>query len=258
MNKIEKCRNLMLVLLLGSSLTACGAADRIASIGKAPEMSRIANPQLQPGYQPVTMPMPSPKSAFRQPNSLWQADRQAFFKDQRAGEIGDILTVLIDISDEAELENESERTRSGEEESGLERLLGYESALHSILPEAIAGADGGTGPESLSAFESSSKSKGTGTIEREEEIELTLAAIITQILPNGNFVIHGRQEVRVNFEKRIIEVDGVIRPEDISTDNTVSYDKIAEARISYGGEGHISDMQQPRYGQQLYDIVFPF
>ena len=127
-----------------------------------------------------------------------------------------------------------------------------------VLPEAINDATSGLLNPDLLAFDSDSSHTGTGSVEREEEINVQLAALITQILPNGNMVIHGRQEVLVNFEKRILQIDGVIRPEDISVQNTVSYAQIAEARILYGGEGQITDVQQPRYGQQLYDIVFPF
>lgn len=240
-----------LVLLTGSALSACSAADRIANIGQAPQMSKIENPTTERGYQPVSMPMPSPKNVNPQVNSLWASDRTTFFKDQRANDVGDIITVTIDIDDSAELENESSRTRSSGEDSQLGALLGYEQALDRVLPQAIDNTD-------LIDFGSTSNHTGSGSVERDEKIEVQLAALITQILPNGNMVIHGRQEVLVNFEKRILQVDGVIRPEDISVANAISYEQIAEARIAYGGEGQITDVQQPRYGQQLYDIVFPF
>ncbi len=248
MNNISK---LALALLACSALTACGASDRISNIGKAPDMTKIANPVTDKNYQPVSLPMPAPQNINREKNSLWASNRQTFFKDQRATNIGDIITVMIDIEDEAALENESSRSRSSNEDAQLPALLGYEAALDRVLPEAINNT-------SLTDFGSTSNNSGTGTIEREEEVKVQLAALITQLLPNGNMVIHGRQEVLVNFEKRILEIDGVIRPEDITTSNTISYEKIAEARIAYGGEGHITDVQQPRYGQQLYDIVFPF
>ena len=130
-------------------------------------------------------------------------------------------------------------------------MLGLEQALDRPFAQAIDA-------DNLTEFGSDSVSTGSGSIDREEKVTVQLAALVTQILPNGNMVIHGRQEVIVNFEKRILGIDGVIRPEDIAVNNSVSYEKIAEARISYGGEGDITDMQQPRYGQQLYDIIFPF
>ncbi len=232
-------------------LTACGAGDRLANIGKAPEVSPIENPVLASNYQRVSMPMPPQNVTTRENNSLWGGNKQTFFKDQRASTIGDILTVMIDIDDEAELENESERSRSSSEGVNLDNLLGIETQLTKVLPEGVIGSD-------LVDFGTTSRSSGEGSTEREEEVRMTLAATVTQILPNGNMVIQGRQEVRVNFEKRVLELAGVIRPEDIMTDNTISYDKIAEARISYGGKGQITDMQQPRYGQQAYDILFPF
>lgn len=254
---MNKAHKFIITAMACTTLSACTAADRIANIGQAPEMSQIENPTTKSDYQPVSLPMPSPKHVKRQRNSLWAADRSTFFKDQRASDIGDIITVLIDISDEAALENETERTRASDEDSTLTRLLGYEQSLDRILPEDINATTGLLNP-SLTDFGSNSTHSGEGSVEREEEIEVRMAALITQILPNGNLVIHGRQEVVVNFEKRILQIDGVIRPEDITIQNDISYDKIAEARILYGGEGQLTDMQQPRYGQQLYDIIFPF
>lgn len=250
-HSIKTFAQISLMVVTCSALSACGAADRVANIGKAPEMSTIANPTTQEGYQPVSLPMPTPKNVVPQKNSLWAADRTTFFKDQRAKNIGDIITVVIEIDDKAELDNETERSRTSGESAGLSAALGYEAALDRVLPEAIDN-------ENLVGADADSNYSGSGTVDREETIEVQLAAIITQLLPNGNMVLHGRQEVVVNFEKRILQIDGVIRPEDISIANTVSYEKIAEARITYGGEGQLTDVQQPRYGQQLYDIIFPF
>lgn len=232
-------------------LSACGTADRLANIGKEPALSNIENPQELPDYRPVSLPMPAINTAPNESNSLWQANRQTFFKDQRASNIGDILTVTIDIQDEAELENSSSRQRSGDESASLPNFLGMESQLTDVLPEALS-------PEDLVSLGSDSTSSGSGSIGREEEVILRLAAMVTEILPNGNLVIYGRQEVRVNYELREIKIAGVIRPEDIQSDNTISHEKIAEARIAYGGRGHLSDVQKPRYGQEFFDIVFPF
>ena len=238
--------------LLGCTiLGGCSTADKIANIGQPPAMTQIANPMTDPGYQPVSLPMPPQEHITPQKNSLWQSNRVTFFKDQRANNIGDIITVTIDIEDEATLENDTSNTRSSDNSAGLNNFLGLEQSLSRVLPEAVDNA-------SLADFGSNSTHSGSGSIEREDEVKLRLAALITQILPNGNMVIHGKQEVLVNFEKRILQIDGVIRPQDISTANTVSYDQIAEARIIYGGEGQLTDVQQPRYGQQLYDIIFPF
>ncbi len=251
---LRKSLLLSLCLMLG----ACGAADRISNIGKPPEMSKIVNPTVQPDYQPVSLPMPTPQNIARQRNSLWASDRVTFFKDQRAKNVGDIITVMIDITDEATLENESARSRTNSEDANLSRLLGMEQDIDAFVPEAVNDATTGLLNPDLATFGSNSSSSGNGSTEREEEIKIEMASIITQILPNGNMVISGRQEVRVNFEKRILQVDGVIRPEDISTQNTIDHNRIAEARIIYGGEGQLTDVQQPRYGQQLYDIIFPF
>ena len=251
MKNIPSYTKAFLIVLSCSALSACGASDRMANIGKAPDMTKIANPTTQAGYQPVSLPMPTPKNVTPQRNSLWAADRTTFFKDQRAKDVGDIITVMIEISDKAEIDNETARTRESGENAAVNNLLGLESHLDQYLPEAVDNANlvGGTADSNF---------KGTGSVDREEKINVQLAALVSQILPNGNMVVTGQQEVLVNFEKRILKIDGVIRPEDISVQNTISYEKIAEARIAYGGEGQISDVQQPRYGQQLYDIVFPF
>jgi flagellar L-ring protein precursor FlgH len=246
-NVIRKLTTVSAVLLL----SACGAGERLANIGKEPELAPITNPADNEAYRSVSMPMPAVEEIKKENNSLWASNRQTFFKDQRANNVGDILTVMIDIDDEAELENETERSRSSTENAGLNNLLGVETQLTKVLPEGVTGPD-------LIDLDSNSTTSGEGSIEREEEVRVKLAATVTQILPNGNMFIQGRQEVRVNFEKRVLELAGVIRPEDITVDNSISYDKIAEARISYGGKGQITDLQQPRYGQQVYDILFPF
>ena len=190
------------------------------------------------------LPQPSP-------NSLWRTGAKAFFKDQRAAQIGDILTVNISIDDKATLNNKTEQTRTNDEENDISKLLGFEAAFDAILPEAID-------PTNLTDINSSKSTVGDGSVVRDEVITLTVAAIVTQILPNGNFVIRGRQEIRVNFEVRELSITGVVRPEDISSTNTIDYSKMAEARVVYGGRGVLTDMQQPRYGVQLFDIIYPY
>jgi flagellar L-ring protein precursor FlgH len=226
-------------------------AERLASVGKAPEMSPIVNPTAQKDYQPVSVPMPRVERASYMPNSLWRQNARAFFRDQRASRVGDILTVNIDITDKAEVANTTSRSRSSGEDADITNLLGVEGSLAQLLPS-------GFDPASLASFGSNSNSAGTGRIEREEEVALTLAAMVVETLPNGNFVIMGRQEVRVNFEVRELIITGIVRPEDISNANTIDHTQIAEARISYGGKGQITDLQQPRWGQQVYDVLFPF
>jgi flagellar L-ring protein precursor FlgH len=248
-----KITKIAAVGFLALSLTACGSTrDRLANIGQEPPLSPIENPKEMSGYRPVSLPMPELEEVEKKANSLWTSGRQAFFKDQRANKIGDILTVTINMKDEATLENRTTRSRNNAENVGLPNVLGLETQLtDKLLPEAFdpAAAVGAT---------SDSNSTGQGIIEREEEIKMKMAAMITEVLPNGNFVIYGRQEMRVNFEVRELKIAGVIRPEDISTQNGINYDQIAEARISYGGRGQITDVQQPRYGQQAFDILFPF
>ena len=164
--------------------------------------------------------------------------------------IGDILTVNITIEDKAEINNETSRSRDNSENADITNILGYESSLKKVLPGAYD-------PTTAVGIGSNSSSTGRGSVNRKETIKLEIAAIVSQILPNGNLVITGSQEVRVNYEVRVLTISGVVRPEDISAINTIQHSQIAEARISYGGRGQITDVQQPRYGQQIFDIIFP-
>jgi flagellar L-ring protein precursor FlgH len=237
------------VLLLLAVLTGCAAFDRLKNVGEQPKLASIDNPAAQPGYKPVQMPMPAPQPAVYNPNSLWRNGSRAFFKDQRAQQIGDILTVKVKITDKASYQNETTRSRTNKEDSGVGDFLGsklIKAPVSAALPGRILTAD------------SNSSSDGKGSIDRKEELQTNVAGIVTQVLPNGNLVIEGKQEVRVNFEIRELIVAGVVRPEDIESDNTIDSTKIAEARIAYGGRGQITDVQQPRYGQQVLDVLLPF
>lgn len=232
-------------------LSGCNALSRLSDLGQAPELSRIENPTQSAGYQPVSLPMPDPVIATRQPNSLWQEGSRAFFKDQRASDIGDIITVVVSINDEAELENTTTRTRTNTDTADLNGFFGFEGTLGQVFPEGVTGGN-------LVDLGSATSNVGNGEVEREEEINLRVAAVVTQKLPNGNLVLFGRQEVRVNFEVREVVVGGVIRAADITSTNTISYDQMAEARIAYGGRGQLTDVQQPRYGTQVLDVIMPF
>lgn len=247
MKKIIK--NLAALVLVSASLAACGTADKLAQIGQAPSLSAIEDPTTQIGYRPVQMPMPTPALAHYSPNSLWQSGRRTFFDDQRAGQIGDLVTVLVSITDTANIANSTERQRDGSESMGASGAVG--SLLTKVLPS-------GTDASAAVDLSGSGSSSGSGTVNRSETLSTRVSAVVTQVLPNGNLVIEGKQEVRVNFEVRELIVAGVIRPQDIAADNTIPSEKIAEARISYGGRGQITDVQQPRYGQQVLDIILPF
>lgn len=241
----------VILLSLSLTLSACNAFDRISEIGKTPSLASIEDPTAKAGYKPVKMPMPEPSLAEGNANSLWQPGARAFFRDQRASRIGDILTVVVTIDDQAQLQNETKRSRDNSDKANLSSFLGYEGKLSKILPS-------GVDPTSLVDAGSSLSNDGKGSIARQEKITLRVAATIIQVLPNGNMVLQGRQQVNVNYDQRELNISGVIRPQDISSDNTVTYDQIAEARIEYGGKGTIADVQQPRYGAQLYDVLMPF
>jgi len=249
----KKVLPLALILAVASvSLGGCGSMlERISEVGKEPAIAPIENPNAQEDYHPVTMPMPEPMTDVRQANSLWRQGSRTFFADQRASKVGDILTLVITIDDSATLDNETTTSRDGSNDAAASALLGYEGFADHVFPE-------GVDPTNLIDTDSTTDQNGNGTIDRAEEVNLRVAAVVTQVLPNGNMVLNATQQVRVNYELRELNVQGIIRPTDISTANEVNYDQIAEARIAYGGKGTLSDVQQPRYGQQVYDILFPF
>jgi len=238
--------------LLATSVSGCNTISRLAAVGDdGPQITPIVNPQKTPGYRTVSMPMPTPEIQRTNPNSLWRSGARAFFNDQRAKQVGDILTVNLDLSESASLSNKTERTRDDSEDANLTNLFGLEAELAKKLPQAISAA-------STMSMDTDHVTKGTGTIERDESVQLEVAAVVTQVLPNGNLVIHGRQELRINAELRELQVAGIIRREDIDTNNEVAHDKIAEMRLAYGGRGAISSLQTPRWGLQVLDILLPF
>lgn len=245
---------LAIVLLL---LSGCGAAGRLAAVGKVPRFTPVeaapapvleASLGRQGDVNRTAVAAPPAAAASA---SLFRSGAGAFFRDQRAGRVGDILTVRIRIADRAEVGNSTSRSRTGSEGAGLSALFGLQVPLARLVP-------GATDPAKLIAGESSSKSDGSGSISRSETINMTIAATVVGVLPNGNLAIRGRQEMRVNYELRELVISGIVRPEDIARDNSIPHSQIAEARISYGGRGRLSDAQQDRWGQQIYDALFPF
>jgi flagellar L-ring protein precursor FlgH len=236
------------LILLALAATGC---ERLSELGRPPQLAGIENPVADPNWRQVSMPMPVAAEPIASANSLWRPGSRTFLRDQRAAAPGDLVTVLVSIQDQAQLQNESTSEREGSDTLGLPRLLGIETALTRWLPNSVD-------PSRLVQTNGSRSATGNGSIRRNETVTLRVAATVVQALPNGNLVVTGRQQVRVNSELRDLTVSGIIRPQDIGSDNTVRHDRLAEARIAYGGRGTISDMQRPRVGQQLLDIVLPF
>jgi len=235
------------------ALAAPGAAYNAARRALAPpQMNPVGNPSGLTGGQQQTIPMPTDASYEPAgPNSLWRAGSRSFFHDQRASRIGDILTVNIEIDDKAELSNQSSRSRSATTDAGVTHFFGLEQTAGRLFGN-------GFDPAHMVGGSSSSDQSGQGAINRKEKIELVVAAVIVDRLPNGNLVIAGRQDVMINAEIRQLTISGVVRPEDISPENTINHTQIAEARISYGGRGQISAVQRPNIGQRITDAITPW
>jgi len=196
----------------------------------------------------VSMPMPAPTQPQAGVNSLWRPGARAFFKDQRATDVGDLITVSVNINESGQLTNKTSTSTANSEAASAATFFGLESGLKKL----------GASTTTPWNFGSTSGMSGNGTMTRQEQVVINLAATVIQKLPNGNLVIAGKQELRVNGDMRELSVQGIIRAEDISTLNTITSDKIAEARITYGGRGTLADVQQARYGQQIFDLISPF
>lgn len=238
-------RSLMVAVL---ALTGCG---KLQQVGRAPDFTGLEGTDQHYAMYSAALPEDVPAGTASDGSSLWTAGTESLFGDRRAAKRGDILTVVIEIDDSASISNSTGRSRSGQQKSGLPDFFGLPQRANESLPGGASMAE---------AFETKSSStfKGNGSVTRNEKLTLRIAATVVEELPNGVLKVEGQQEVRVNFEMRELIVTGYVRPSDISRENEITYDKIAGARIAYGGRGQITDMQQPTYGQQVADIVMPF
>ena len=236
------------------SLLAVMACSPIGRTGRAPEFSPpVAGEEFTAMMDPYSLPQEVSTDYERQVDraSLWSGERGSLLGDRRAMQRGDIMTVVIEIDEGAQISNSSDRSRSASQSMEVPGLFGLPQRIDAELPE-------GASMGSAVGLSSDSSVKGDGSVRRSEKLTLRVAATVISVLPNGVLAIEGSQEVRVNFEMRELLVSGYVRPEDISRQNEITYDKIASARISYGGQGQITDMQQPRYGQQLAETLLPF
>ncbi|WP_342077348.1 flagellar basal body L-ring protein FlgH [Yoonia sp. SS1-5] len=236
--------SLALLLVCGCSSTPVGKPPPFSPMDRAIERNAMIDPGTPAAIQATAL-APSSRA------SLWTGARGSLLGDRRAMQRGDIMTVVIEIDDRAEISNSTDRSRSASQQAGIPQLLGIPQRIDPRLPEGASSAD-------LVDLSSSSSTSGDGSVRRNEKLTLRVAATIIDVLPNGVLAIVGQQEVRVNFELRELMVTGYVRPEDITRQNEITYDKIASARISYGGRGQITDMQQPRYGQQILEATLPF
>ena len=227
-----------------ATLAGCSEINEVRN----PQVSDLVlNPQTMSEVNRIQVPMPlvepTPPPQRAESSSLWSSDTTSFFKDRRAQYVGDLVTVLIDINDRAQLQNATQRSRDAKQEVGDPDILNFDLSTNSGTAVGL---------------ESSSEAAGSGSIRRTESIRLRIAALIIDKLPNENFVIAGRQEVKVNNELRELRIAGIIREVDINVDNTINYDKVAEARVSYGGRGQISVVQNARIGQDVLEVVLPY
>ncbi len=235
--------NKVIAVVLGSLLAGCSMIPR--DFNRAPKMTPVGSGLTTKSIglgKSASVDGPSPR------NSTWTSSGKDLFRDSRARTVGDVITVKIAMNDKATLDSSSRRSRDAK--STGSGSLNYDVGIKGFVR---------SGSGSLNSdIASNTSTTGQGKVERSETIEFLVAAVVSKVLPNGNLLISGNQEVRVNHEMRILKVAGIVQPRDISTGNTISYEKIAEARISYGGRGRISEIQQPGWGQQLLDALNPF
>ncbi len=236
-------------LTLAAAAMALAGCSTVAETVRGPELAPVAYPATLVPVSQVYGTIDNPRAASA--NSLWRTGARTFFGDQRARRIGDILTVNINIDDRAQTQNSTVRSRSNDISGGISNFFGLENSLGQAFP-------GGFDPQNLVGLEGGSNASGSGAVSRAERVNLTIAAVVTDVMSNGNLVIQGRQEVRTNREVRELTVAGIVRPEDITAANTIAHTQIAEARISYGGRGDISRMQATPAAQSLVERFSPF
>ncbi len=244
-----------LIICLAFLLSSCSnTIDKLSRVGRAPEFAKIELPAIDVApkdeMKKHTQTEVSQKYAQRV-NSLWSPGSNNFFRNKHNWKVGDIIMVKVDITDSAKIDNSTQHTRKGSESVGIPNVLGLEKTI----AQAVS-ADGF--PASLLNTNNQHQHQGSGNISRKEAISTEISAIVTQIFQNGNLLLQGKQEVRINNELREVTVAGIIRPKDISDANTIKSEQMAEARISYGGRGSVSDVQEPRVGNQIIDILAPF
>lgn len=237
------------------ALTSCSdTVERLKRVGKSPEFANLEVPSMEEDDDELDRWQEREQEQHahqRKTNSLWEPGATKFFRDSRAWRVGDIIKVVVVIKDQASLDNSTKQNRAGSDSLGLPKIFGKEKAIASTLGNNV---DVGN----LVSTKTNRAHTGGGTISRKEDISTEIAAVVSKVLPNGNLIIQGHQEVRVNYELREIKIAGIIRPKDIASDNSIQTNQIAEARISYGGRGVVSDVQQPRVGSQVIDIISPF
>ena len=244
--------------LLSLGLGACGtikatvAGPKLTDMNHAPlAASMTTSPTVIASSTPNNLAPGATAAPNATANSLWRPGARAFFIDQRASKPGDILTVVININDTAKLTNQTQMQRQNATTGSIKNALGLETLAAKILPK-------GYDPANAINQSGSTNSAGTGSLNRQEQISLTVAAVVTGVLPNGNLIIQGSQEVRTNGELRQLTVAGIVRPEDISSANTIQHTQIAEARISYGGQGDLTRVNKTPWGQALAEQFSPF
>jgi flagellar L-ring protein precursor FlgH len=242
------------------ALLSLGACSTAVEAVRGPALAPIGYPAALVPTSQTYLPSPEQQAAQRaaqngmlaaSANSLWRTGARTFFGDQRARQIGDILTVNIAIDDRAQTSNSTTRARSNDSSGGVSNFFGLENSLGRAFP-------GGFDPQRMVGLQGESNASGSGSVSRSEKVDLTIAAVVTEVLSNGNMIIQGRQEVRTNREVRELTIAGIVRPEDITAANTINHTQIAEARISYGGRGDISRMQATPAAQALVERFSPF
>lgn len=248
--------NIATSCLCACFLSGC-LAEKLSEVGTGPQISQIQNPTLTENYAPVSMPMPQPSKPQHNINSLWQIGSKAFFKDQRAGKIGDIVTVIVQINNKESTTYTPNITKNTKTDTGISSFLGLQHQMKNALPNKFGNDLEQTKNKWLKS-DSHSFHKGSGKYDLEDHMQFKISATICQVLPNGNLVIQGITEMKLMNEVREIQLRGIIRRSDIQSDNSISSDKIAELRVVYAGRGDITDAGNKPWGVQVVEKVMPF
>jgi flagellar L-ring protein precursor FlgH len=239
---LTKAAALSFVSVIVAGLSGCGFPQDIM---RTPSLSAVGS-----GVSGAGDDLDAAADALSAPSRALSLRSQDLYSDKRVAKVGDIVTVVISINDKATFGNTTDRTTTAK--------TAFSTDFGFTPPTSGSSSSSGSPGKFTSDVNSTSNATGQGDINRSEQIQVSVPAIVTRVLPNGNLLIRGSQEVRVNFEMRQLSVAGLVNPADVSRANTIAYDRVAEARISYGGRGRLTEVQQPSWGHQIYDYARPF
>ncbi|PPE74539.1 flagellar basal body L-ring protein FlgH [Solimonas fluminis] len=195
---------------------------------------------------PATLPMPAMPAAAASEGSIYAAGGMALFEDQKARRVGDTLTIVLVESTTAQKKASTSTAKDSNASIDGPKLFGRPVTVNGVpVLEAELG--------------SSKTFKGNGDSSQSNQLQGSVGAVVMQVLPNGNLVVSGRKQVQINQGSETVSIEGIVRPVDIRPDNSITSDRVANAAISYSGQGAVADSNVMGWASRFFNSGwFPF